>query len=50
MTKKTKVTITVDDDLWQEYKKLLMQKGYKFSTRIEVLVRNDMEMMNNDIV
>jgi len=38
---KKKITITLDEDVFKNFKQTCADKGMKVSTRVNVLIRND---------
>jgi antitoxin component of RelBE/YafQ-DinJ toxin-antitoxin module len=40
---KKKISITIDEELFERYKKILPGLGMKFSTRVELMVMQDLE-------
>jgi len=37
---KRRITITIDKDLLEEFRKVCNKHGYKMSTKIEILIKN----------
>jgi antitoxin component of RelBE/YafQ-DinJ toxin-antitoxin module len=42
---KIKVSITIDEHLFEKYKKILPGLGMKFSTRVELMVMDDLQKL-----
>ena len=40
---KLKISLTIEKDLYERYKKYCANKGYKYSTRIAVLIKQELE-------
>jgi len=47
---KTKTSMTIDTELWNKYKQFCYDNGFKYSTRVALLMKRDMSVDESSLV